>query len=227
MPAFLLLLVLTLPADLLVSRLDLPDGIGQVRGTVWSGSARWQQPGWHPLAVEWRWRGGRDWQWRAQGGATDLHGSLRPGRELSLPTVQGRLELERLDLVHWLALARPVGSLELNLDDVLFVEARAPQAQGRILWRDAGLIGAVQESLGEIEILVSEGENDLELRVRSLAPAPIQVRGRITLDAVRYEADLWLRAGPDRPGLTAALSDFGELQPDGQVRIRIGGATGL
>lgn len=227
LPALLVLLVLTLPAGLLVSRLDVPDGIGQVRGTVWSGQARWRQSGWQPLVLEWRWRGGRDWQWQAQGGATDLQGSLRPARTLTLPVVGGRLEMERLDLVHWLGLARPIGELELDLRDVVLADGEPPQAQGRILWRRAGLIGAVQESLGEIEILLDDQGENLNLQVRSLQPAPIQVRGQITLEADRYNADLWLRAERDRPGLTVALSDLGELQPDGQVRVRIAGATGL
>ncbi len=222
-----LLFLVTLPATLVLSRLDLPDGLGQARGSIWSGSARWQQPGWQPLALEWRWRGGRVWHWQARGGSTELQGLWRPGQQLLLPELRGRLELERLDLGHWLILARPVGELDLDLHSVRFGPGQAPRASGRVLWRQAGLVGAVQESLGEIELVAQEEAESLHLLVRSLQPAAILVRGRVGLAAGRYDADLWLRAAADRSELTTALAELGELQPDGQVRLRIGGATGF
>lgn len=223
----LILIIATLPAALLVGALSLPAGITQVQGTVWSGSAAWQQAGWQPLVLNWRWRGGRDWHWQASDGHTALQGLWRPGPEPVLPRVLGRLELERLDLVHWLGVARPVGLLQLDLTDVVVAAGQVPRASGRALWREAGLVGAVQESLGEIEILARDAAQALRLEVRSLQPAPVQVRGLISVDGGRYEADLWLRAANGRPELTAALAEFGELQPDGQVRLQVAGRTGL
>lgn len=223
----LVLVVATLPAALLAPRLGLPAGVTQIRGTVWSGSAEWRQPGWQPLALSWRWRGGRDWRWQASGGQTALAGRWRFGPEPVLPQVSGRLELERLDLVHWLGVARPIGTLELDLADVVFAAGAAPRAQGRALWRQAGLAGAIQESLGEIELAIEQAEDGLRLRVRSLRPAAVQVRGAIELTGARYAADLWLRAASGRPRLTAALAEVGELQPDGQVRLQVSGRTGL
>lgn len=223
----LVLVIATLPAALLAPGLGLPAGVTQVRGSIWSGSAEWRQPGWQPLALSWRWRGGRDWHWRASGGQTALEGRWRPGAAAVLPQLRGRLDLERLDLVHWLEIARPVGSLHLDLADVVIADGAAPRAQGSAVWRQAGLTGAIQESLGEIELFVEEAEDRLGVRVRSLRPAPIQVRGSIELTNSRYEADLWLRSAGGRPRLAAALAELGQLQPDGQVRLLVAGRSGL
>ncbi|MFW5815528.1 MAG: type II secretion system protein N [Wenzhouxiangella sp.] len=227
LPAVVVLVVATLPAALVAPRLGLPNGVTQIRGTVWSGSAEWRQAGWQPLALSWRWRGGRDWHWQASGGQTALAGRWRVGPKPVLPQVSGRLELERLDLVHWLGVARPVGSLQLDLADVVFAPGAAPRAHGSARWRQAGLAGAIQESLGEIEIDIEQAADGLKLRVRSLHPAAVQVRGAVALTGARYEADLWLRAASGRPRLIAALAEVGELQPDGQVRLRVSGRTGL
>ncbi|NDY96458.1 type II secretion system protein N [Wenzhouxiangella limi] len=230
LPGFLVLLVLvavTLPAALLAPRLDLPPGLTQIRGTVWSGTAQWRQTGRQPLALKWRWRGGRHWHWQASGGQTALEGRWQPGSKARLPEIHGRLDLDRLDLIHWLQIARPVGWLDLALTDAVLAAGRAPQAAGKVVWRQAGLAGSIQEPLGEIEILAENVDEALRLEIRSLQPASVQVRGSISFQASRYDADLWLRAAAGRPELTAALADIGELQPDGQVRLRIGGRTGL
>lgn len=225
--AVLLIAGLSLPARVLVPFLDLPDGLGQVQGTVWSGSARWRQPGQQPLDVRWGWQSGREWRWQALDGATDLQGRWRPGRGLDLPAVRGWLALDRLDLSDWLIVARPVGILELDLDEVELSPGQVPQAMGRAVWRQAGLVGAIQESLGDIELLIAPGTDALVLDIRSLQSAPIQVRGRIDVGAQRYQVDLWLRADRERPDLQRALRDLGEVQPDGQVRLRLSGRSGL
>jgi hypothetical protein len=226
------LIAATFPAAVVVPRLDLPPNLARIAGTVWSGSAHWQQAGWQPLDVRWRWQGGREWHWEASGGQTLLQGRwlLASSRSSSLPAVSGQLELDRLDLAHWLAIARPVGVLEMNLSDVVLTGSGGLQAQGQIVWRAAELRGAIQETLGDIEILIDDEEGNAEeinLTVRSLSPASIQVRGSIVLNAVRYDADLWLRAAPGRTDLTSSLAAIGELQPDGQVRLQLGGSTGL
>jgi hypothetical protein len=225
------LIVASFPASVVTSRLDLPLNLTQVHGSVWSGGASWQQPGWQPLDLSWRWRGGRLWHWQADGGITQLEGQWQMGPTVTLPSLQGELSIDRLDLVHWLGVARPTGTLELALSDVKLSGSSVRHAAGRAVWREAALVGAVQESLGDIEIAVQDhrpsADHGLELAVRSLLPAAVQVRGNIVLTQGRYQADLWLRAASGRGDLTSALAGLGELQPDGQVRVRVGGALGL
>ena len=224
------LILVTLPAAVVLPRLDLPANLAQIGGTVWSGGAHWQQAGWQALDVRWRWQGGREWHWDVSGGETRLHGRWQLGKPSVLPEIGGQLELARLDLAHWLSIARPGGVLELDVSDVVFAGLGAMQARGRMIWREAELRGAIQESLGDIEILINEAEVGVEgihLAVESLTPAPIQVRGSIAMNADRYDADLWFRTAPGRSDLTASLAAIGDLQPDGQVRLKLGGSTGL
>jgi hypothetical protein len=224
------LIVATIPAAVVLPRLDLPANLVQIGGTVWSGRAHWQQAGWQPLDIRWRWQGGREWQWEASGGETRLQGRWRLGHSTVLPALSGRMEIGRLDLAHWLSIARPVGILQIDISDVVLDEPDALQARGRLVWREAELRGAIQETLGDIEIRIDEqaaGTENMNLIVQSLSPAPIRIRGVIAMNADRYDADMWLRAAPGRSDLTASLASIGELQPDGQVRVQLGGSTGL
>ena len=205
--ALLLALILTLPASLMLQVFDAPEPLQRAEGTVWSGQARWMQPGQQPLPVQWRWRGGLLWEWQASDGATALEGLWRPSGELSLPELRGQLAVERLDLGQWLRVSRPVGMLELALSDVRLAEARPPRAQGEL--RPISL------------------EQGLRIEVESLQPAPIMVRGEIRVEGDHYQLDLWLRAERARPELQLALRDLGEPQPDGQVRLQMRGITGF
>lgn len=221
------IVLVTLPARVVLPWLDVPEGFNQVQGTVWSGRAQWRQPGQSPIRLEWRWRGGRNWRWQAEGVDTHLEGGWQPvSAGLSLTDIEGRLGLERVDLDYWLVNARPRGYLDVAIDRAQLVEGQVPEIAGRVTWREARLEGAVHESLGEIGVdLVHENGNQ-SIRVESLRPASVQVRGRIELDAERYQVDLWLRASSDRPDLVSQLSRMGEMQPDGQVRIQLRGMLG-
>ena len=228
--AFLILLamlVLTLPANVVIGAFDGSDRLTRAEGNIWSGQARWLQPGHPPLLIEWRWQGGRVWHWQATDAQTELEGLWRPGATMTLPELNGRLSVERVDLAQWLRVSRPTGFLELALVDVELVSDAAPRAQGEVLWRDAGLAGAIQESLGLIRLQLEGADEALRVAVESLEPASVMVRGRIEVDAESYELDLWLRADRGRPELQRALIDLGERQPDGQVRLQLRGASGF
>ncbi len=219
-----IILVLTLPVSLIVPLLDLPPGVEQVRGTAWSGSARLQQPGQVPLNLNWRWQGGRHWRWQAMDARTDITGLWRPSGQLVLEDISGRVDLERVDLAYWLPATRPTGYLQLALDQARLATGQVPRLDGEMIWEDARLEGSVHERLGRIGIEFEPAGETLQAKVRSLEPAPVQVRGTIEADARRYEVDLWLRASPDRPDLAREIGILGERQADGQVRLRLAGA---
>jgi hypothetical protein len=226
-----LLVIATLPAGLVIPRFDPPAALGQYSGTIWSGQARWRQAGQVPMTLQWRWEGGQRWRWEAFDSVSRVQGQWRPGSDLRLSDVQGRLALERLDLGAWLPLSPPQGYLSLALDRVRLVNGRIPVVQGQALWEDAGLAGVVQESLGRIEVRFEPAEEGSLARVRSLTAAAVLVEGLIELGggavSDRYRVDLWLQADPSRPDLAAQLGTLGTRQADGRVRLQLEGRLGL
>jgi hypothetical protein len=222
-----LIVLATLPARVVLSFLELPEGIGQIQGSVWSGQAHWRQPGHTPMRIDWRWRGGSRWHWQAEGADTRLQGRWQPTASgLALSGVEGQLALDRVDLTHWLINARPRGHLEVALERAVIAPGQVPEIAGQMTWREARLEGAIHESLGEIGMAFSHRDGAQLVRVESLRPASIQVRGRIDLGASHYEVDLWMRASSDRPELVSQLARLGEMQPDGQVRMQLRGMLG-
>lgn len=222
-----LVVVVTLPARVVVPRLAIGEDVGDVHGTLWRGDAVWQQPGFAPLDVQWRWDGGRSWSWQALGAGVDLEGRWRLNAGVTeLADVAGSIEMDRLDARLWLVNARPRGHLEIDIERALIAEGQPPEIDGRLIWRDARLVGTVQESLGEITVRLNSQEQGQLARVESTRPGAIQVRGDIELGAERYAVDLWLRASGDRPELLRQIAWLGEPQPDGQVRVQLSGALG-
>ncbi len=221
-----LLIVLTLPAALIIPRFDPPPAMSSYGGTIWSGNARWVQAGQVPMRLTWRWSGGLTWRWEAMDTTSQLQGEWRPGDTTDLSNITGRLDLDRVDLAHWLVATRPAGYLDLAIDSAILQTGEVPQVHGQVIWEQARLEGSIQESLGRIQIELEHKDGQQLARLRSLDPAPIQVRGEIVTDADSYSADIWLRASNDRPDLAAQIGALGERQSDGQVRLRVRGALG-
>lgn len=223
------LIIVTLPARVVVPRLEVGENVRHVQGTLWKGRAVWRQPGFVPLDIDWAWDGGRRWKWHARGAGVDLEGHWlpRPGATL-LNDVAGRVDIERLDAHAWLLNARPAGQLAVDIRRALVADGSVPQIDGRLVWENARLEGTVHESLGEVtvELEARPGQDSQTAQVASTKPGAVQVRGAIELGQKRYEVDLWLRASSDRSELLRQLVWLGEPQPDGQVRIRLDGGLG-
>lgn len=222
-----LVIIITLPARVIVPHMEIGEDVRDVQGTMWHGQALWQQPGFAPLDIDWRWDGGRNWAWQASGPGVNLEGKWRLNAGVTeLLDVTGTIEMSRLDARLWLINARPRGHIELDVERALIAEGQPPEINGRLVWRDARLEGTVHESLGEITVRLDSQEQGQRAQVESTEPGAIQVRGGIELGAQRYEVDLWLRASADRPELLRQIAWLGEPQPDGQVRVRLSGALG-
>jgi len=225
-----IIVVLTLPARVVVPHIGAGEDVGEVSGTLWQGEAVWQQPGLVPVDLAWQWDGGRTWRWQAQGLGTDLEGRWRAAASgTELLDVSGRIDMDRLDARMWLLNARPRGAVELDIDRALVVDGGPPEIDGRLVWRDARIEGALHESLGEITVRMNSRVDSGQRQVASVEttrPGAVQVRGTIAFGADRYEVDLWLRPMADRPELARQIAWLGEPQPDGQVRVRLEGALG-
>src|SRR5690625_5322547 len=75
------LIIVTLPARVVVPRLEVGENVRHVQGTLWKGRAVWRQPGFVTLDIDWEWDGGRGWKWHARGDGVELGGRWmsRPG----------------------------------------------------------------------------------------------------------------------------------------------------
>lgn len=224
--ALSLLLVITLPVRVVGQWVDLPANIGQLQGTPWVGQARWSQPGQAPMMVEWRWRPGLRWNWQASDGVTQIEGTYRPGAIHRLERVQGQLALERLDLSAWLPGVLPSGRLVLSLDQVEWSEGHGPGLSGEAVWEDAMLSGLLEERLGRVAVVFSQGQDQQRAHIQSLDEAAIMVQGQLVFVDSTYQLDAELRPAPGRDDLARGLSHLAEPQVDGSFRLRLSGQTG-
>jgi hypothetical protein len=221
-----IIVLLTLPVAVLLPLANAPEALDQPRGTIWSGGASWTQPGHAPLKIDWRWRGGRRWNWRAEDSLTRLAGHWRPGRGIQLSDVQGEVALDRVDIEAWLPGSRPRGRLSVNLPAVVLVRGHSPRIEGRLVWENARLDGALHEELGRIEVRLSATPERQRASIRSLEPAPIQVDGQIEAGVRDYELALWLTPAPGRDDLARELSRLGPLDEQGRAHVQLRGALG-
>src|SRR5690625_2103975 len=132
------LIIVTLPARVVVPRLEVGENVRHVQGTLWKGRAVWRQPGFVPLDIDWAWDGGRRWKWHARGVGVDLEGHwlLRPG-VTTLAAVSGRIDINRLDARAWLLTARPSGQLAVDNRMAPLAATSVPQVVGSLVWEIA------------------------------------------------------------------------------------------
>src|SRR5699024_7196365 len=128
------IVVITLPAHVIVSRVDVAEDLRNVQGTLWQGEAVWQQPGMAAIDLRWRWSGWNgwsDWSWQAQGQGVDLRGSWQPSMAATrLADISGRIDMRQLDAQTWLISARPRGELEVDVARAVIADGQPPQVDG-------------------------------------------------------------------------------------------------
>lgn len=222
-----MVILLTLPARIVTAPFDLPDAVGTVHGTVWNGTTSWQQPGFAPMAVNWNWSPPASWQWQATDGESRLSGYLQPhGLGIVLTALRGELALARVDIDRWLPDTRPRGRLHVDIARMRLGGREPPVIDGRVLWLDASLIGAVEAQLGTIELFLESGNREQAAQFRSLEAGEVEVNGEILLTGGRYELHARLTPLSGDPELARQLAWLGRPEDDGAVHIRFNGHTG-
>lgn len=217
-----LILTATMPAslvrDITGAGADLP--LRQVRGTPWRGSADYMQPEHGPVTVRWSWQPPANWDWTAAGDGVDLVGAFAPGTRMhAFDHVTGEVAIERFDVAEWLPGIRADGTVDVALADIHITEGRITAVSGDLVWRDARLTGAANADLGRVRARFTDDSGGLTADLESLAPAEVSVDGRIHVSDETYAIDVWLQPAADRPDLARALKPFGQVQPDGRIRI--------
>lgn len=208
--------------------------LSDVGGSVWSGRAGQVSIAGQPLgALDWRTdvipllHG--DVRVHAHIMGVDSEGSAEVMRrldglivvrdaEVDLPgsVLQGTLGLPSLRLKGRLHLKAP----EARIRNAWFV---ALDATGR--WLDAGVSGAAEAHLGDINMSFSEpSPPTIKGEIRDDGHGPLTIRGTLSALPTGYTLEANLRPrNPNDLQTQEALRYVGERQPDGSVLLRAGG----
>lgn len=237
----LILLVLTVvvwqtPASWIAKSMNLSQqGIGYARmsGTLWKGRVdqvlyrdlmmgdiSWDFQTFNqlnPLRTTWRVEGeGIDYE---LGMLVDAQG--REARDLRL--VQGHIPAGWADLSKVAPMVFLSGRFNLDLDHASPVWNLSNLATGTIYWNDAGLSGAVDESLGNVLIELYSENRFTVLDVQSDPESDLKLDGQIRFNFNQYSAELVLSAPEEKWYVLELLADLGTVTDEGTLEINKSG----
>jgi|GEM_PF-1514596 len=227
--AFLVFLIVTAPARLVVPLLPEALQVVDLEGTVWSASARGVRVNDLDLGqVDWRLHA-LPLAWATLSAAVALNGGqiqgqgeirYRPGLvrlEDTTLSVNGGL-LSRL--VEDLGITVGGSALELDLPLLAVTPDGPVAAQGVCLWRDARLNAPAAIELGEVHGVLRQDGDTATLQIRN-QKAPLGVGGEISFGPEWvYAARIQLTPGPQAPeALRENLKLLGKADRRGRVVV--------
>ena len=118
----------------------------------------------------------------------------------------------------------PTGRLIANVPRVGVRGGFLTDAEGKIRWKDAGLLGAAQASIGEIEIeFHNTDRGTIEGTARDIG-GPLMVDGKFSIEDQDYRAEVRLDGrGENVQAVRDALRYVGQPQADGTTLLVISG----
>ena len=239
--ALLLFLVARFPAQvaysLIADRLSGPVQLAGISGTLWQGEAQQLQYRQGVVAsLEWQlsaWRlmlGKLSGEVRLHQGEAYLESSVAApldGGELSLSGLEGRLPM-RLIQPYLTRLPLPLeGVLSLKLDTLqLDAAGRPQQAEGRVVWHQAGVSAPQQLLFGDLQMVLRSLEGGGVEGAISDSGGPLQLRATLTLGASgSYRLQGTVRASESAPPrLSQNLSLLGPVNAEGFHPLNFSGA---
>jgi len=134
----------------------------------------------------------------------------------------------------WLGLTRAVpglfltGHFDIDLDTVATTGYPGRLASGTVHWRDAGLSGLVEESLGTVilELSSERGFTIADIQTDQTEDAPkteIIISGEVKYNSAQYMTDLLIAATPGKQYVIEQLSHLGTVRPDGSLQLELSG----
>jgi hypothetical protein len=133
--------------------------------------------------------------------------------------VQGQIPAGWVDLSEIAQLVFLTGTFDLDLDHASPTGNLSNLATGIIYWKNAGLSGLVDESLGTI-IIDIRGDN--RFTVAEFTPDPdadLKLTGEVRLNRNQYSTELTLTATEEKQYVIEMLSDLGTINEDGSLDI--------
>lgn len=239
--AYLVSLVLTFPAERAYSHWQASEqankafALSGISGSVWSGKAAMAMIQGQPLEnVEWTLRpwsllfGQVGLSWRFQlpeAPGTDAQGygqgttALGLDGSVSFDTLEARLPAGMIARIARAGALRPIGSVNLNLQDVLWDGKALRSAVGRIVWTGAGISLLKPIALGD-QAMTLDTADDVVKGVLSDGGGPLSLDGLLTLTAEgQYEFSGSL-AARNSPELKNALRSVGRAGTDGRIKLK-------
>ena len=175
-----------------------------------------------PLESTWKVEGtGLDYE---LGFLLDFEGT----RPVMMRYVQGHVPAGWVDLNRAVALLLLTGQFDIDLDSTSMTGYMGRLASGTIYWRNAGLSGLVEESLGTVIVQLSSERGftvaNVQTDVTEDAPkTDIEISGVVKYNSAQYIAKLLLAATEDKQYVIEELSHLGTVLPDGSLELELSG----
>jgi general secretion pathway protein N len=206
--AFIVFLVVFLPASILLRFLPAEVSLSGVSGTVWRGQA-------DDVAIRGRPVGSISWSnrpWRLlllqldyavrylpEGGEVDMDVTLSGPRRIAIANARGSLPIMAVD-----GLLGPAGwkaNAELDVDNLVLVDGFPESVEGLLVLRELTAPGPRGVNIGSFELTLGEGavgSDAIAGRLRDLGGGPMKVRATLELKPDRsYILSGEVAAGPD------------------------------
>jgi hypothetical protein len=141
----------------------------------------------------------------------------RQAQDLRL--VQGQIPAGWVDLSEIAQFVFLTGTFDLDLDHASATGNLSNLAKGTIYWKNAGLSGLVDESMGTV-IIEIQGDNRFTSADFTPDPeADLKLDGEIRLNRNQYFTELTLTATEEKQYVIEMLSDLGTINEDGSLDI--------
>ncbi len=222
-------IVATLPARLVLPSATTGFQFQNIEGTIWSGQAQLRLPQQAPLPMTWQWSGGFIWHWSVDSADLSLDGQWRISDRHSVSKVSGQLDVDYLDIAQWLVVIWPVGQIDVAIETIRWQAPDWLEIQGRLVWGSAAIEGLVNESLGDIEVVMVPSASSpgfTEFVIASSASPALSVSGEALTNGDRYEVRLVLTPDENRRELLRYLSVLGQ-RGDGAITLTRSGQWGI
>jgi hypothetical protein len=146
------------------------------------------------------------------------------GRQVSnIRLLQGKVPARWVDLNEIAPLVFLTGTFELDLDYVSPIGQLSNLASGMLYWKDAGLSGLVDESLGTVLVSVRGDGRFTYAEVESDPEAEIRIDGEVRINRTQYFSELTVRASEEKQYVIEQLAGLGSLNEDGSLDIDLSG----
>jgi len=220
------------PAAWIVKYSDLPKkgySYGRMTGTLWKGEAEQvKNPDLMLGDVKWDFKTFNQFKplkttWAIEAGGIDYNLNLlldTEGRQLQdLRLVQGEIPAGWVDLSEISQLVFLTGTFQLDLDHASPTKNLSNLASGTIYWKNAGLGGLVEESLGTIFIEIHSDNRFTIVDISSDPEADLKLDGQVRINRNQYFTEVTLRATEEKRYVIEQLADLGTVNEDGSLDI--------